>query len=158
MALINSAHKPSFLIQICISISVLTYFSQQLLIVNLVFYKTQQSSPRFWTWISIEFQVWNPNKYSSSEQKKPWKWEGEFHVYFNRPSARKYTERKIYLLKSIHFKKTVTQTLFLSIVLSFLLKSKQSQRTWQHFWKKWGLRNCLLKRNGLYDLLHRLQK
>ena len=52
-------------------------------------------------------------------------------------------------LKLVHFKKTVAQSSFLSKVLSFLLKSKQSQRKWQHFWKKWGLRNCLLKMNGL---------
>ena len=54
------------------------------------------------------------------------------------------------LLKSVHFKKTVAQSSFLSKVLSFLLKSKQCQRKWQHFWKKWGFRNCLLKLNGLY--------
>ena len=48
-------------------------------------------------------------------------------------------------LKSIHFKKTVAQSSF----FSFFLKSKQSQRKRQHFWKKWGLCNCLLKMNGL---------
>ena len=53
------------------------------------------------------------------------------------------------ILKSVHFKKTVAQSSFLSKVLSFLLKSKQSQQKGQHFWKKWGLRNCLLKINGL---------
>ena len=56
---------------------------------------------------------------------------------------------KLLYLKSVHFKKTVAQSSFLSKMLSFLLKSKQSQRKWQHFWKKWGLRNCLLKMNGL---------
>ena len=50
-----------------------------------------------------------------------------------------------FLLKSVHFKKTVAQYSFLSKVLSFSLKSKQSQQKWQHFWKKWGLRKCLLK-------------
>ena len=29
------------------------------------------------------------------------------------------------------------------------LESKQSKWKWQHFWEKWGLRNCLLKMNGL---------
>ena len=37
---------------------------------------------------------------------------------------------------AVHFKKTVAQSSFLSRVLSFLLKSKQSQRKWQHFWMK----------------------
>ena len=58
---------------------------------------------------------------------------------------------RLHLLKSVHFKKTVAQSSFLSKVLSFLLKSKQSQRKWR-LWKKWGLRNCLLKMNGLYLL------
>ena len=40
------------------------------------------------------------------------------------------------LLKYIHFRKTIGQSSFLSKVLSFLLKSKQSQQKWQHFWKK----------------------
>ena len=46
-------------------------------------------------------------------------------------------------LKSFHFKKTVGLSSFLSKVLSFSLKSKQSQRKWQQLWKKWGLCNCL---------------
>ena len=54
------------------------------------------------------------------------------------------------VLKSVHCKKTVAQSSFLSKLLSFLLKSKQSQRKWQHFWKKWGFCNCLLKINGIY--------
>ena len=29
-------------------------------------------------------------------------------------------------------------------VLSFSLKSKQREQKWQHFWKKWGLRNCII--------------
>ena len=53
------------------------------------------------------------------------------------------------LLNFVHFKKTFAQSSFLSKVLSFLLKSKQSQQKWQHFWKKWGLCNWLLKMNGL---------
>ena len=36
-------------------------------------------------------------------------------------------------IKSVHLKKTVTQFSFLSKVLSFLLKSKQSQRKCKHF-------------------------
>ena len=52
------------------------------------------------------------------------------------------------ILKSVHFKKTVAQSSFLSKVFAFLLKSKQNQRKWQHFWKKCGLLNCLLKMNG----------
>ena len=40
------------------------------------------------------------------------------------------------LLKYVHFRKTIGQSSFLSKVLSFLLKSKQSQQKWQHFWKK----------------------
>ena len=52
-------------------------------------------------------------------------------------------------LKFVHFKKIVAQSSFLSKVLSFLLKTKQNQRKSQHFWKKWGLCNCLLKMNGL---------
>ena len=52
-------------------------------------------------------------------------------------------------LKSVHFKKAVAQSSFLSKVLSFSLKSKQSQRKWQQLWKKWGLCNCLLKMNAL---------
>ena len=55
-------------------------------------------------------------------------------------------------LKSVHFKKTVAQSSFLSKVFSFLLKSKQSQWKVQHFWKKWGFCNCLLKMNGLYEM------
>ena len=47
-------------------------------------------------------------------------------------------------LKSNHFKKTVAQFSFLSKVLSFWFQQK-----WQHFWKKWGLLNRLLKMNGL---------
>ena len=50
-------------------------------------------------------------------------------------------------LKSVHFKKTVAQFSFLSKVLSFLLTLFWFQWKWQHFWKKWGLRNCLLKMN-----------
>ena len=38
---------------------------------------------------------------------------------------------------------------FVSKVLSFLLTLVWFQQKWQHFWKKWGLRNCLLKMNGL---------
>ena len=52
-------------------------------------------------------------------------------------------------LKSVHFQKTIAQSSFLSKVLSFSLKSKQSQQKWQHSWKRWGLRNCLLKMNEL---------
>ena len=62
-------------------------------------------------------------------------------------------QESLFNLKSVHFKKPVTRISFLSKVLSFLLKSKQSQRKWQHFWKKWGLRNCLLKMNGLYMII-----
>ena len=39
-------------------------------------------------------------------------------------------------LKSVHFKKTVAQSSFLSKVLSFLLKSKQSQRKWQNAFER----------------------
>ena len=53
-------------------------------------------------------------------------------------------------IKSFHFKKTAVQSSFLSKALSFSLKSKQSQRKWQRFWKKWELHSCLLKMNGLY--------
>ena len=53
-------------------------------------------------------------------------------------------------LKSIHFKKTVAKSSFLSKVLSFLLTLFWFQRKWQHFWKKWGLHNCLLKVKRLY--------
>ena len=48
----------------------------------------------------------------------------------------------ITFLKSVDFKKTVAQSSFLSKVLSFPLKLKQSQQKWQHFWKKWGSCNC----------------
>ena len=51
-------------------------------------------------------------------------------------------------LKSVHFKKTVAQSSFLSKVLSFLLTMFWFQWKW-HFWKKLGLCNCLLKMNGL---------
>ena len=53
------------------------------------------------------------------------------------------------VLKSVHFKKTVAQSSFLSKVLSILLTLFWFQKKWQHFWKKWGLRNFLLKMNGL---------
>ena len=36
-------------------------------------------------------------------------------------------------IESFHFKKTVAQSSFLAKVLSFLLKSKQSQQKLQHF-------------------------
>ena len=36
-------------------------------------------------------------------------------------------------IKSIHFKKTVAQSSFLSKVLSFAMKSKQNQGKWQQF-------------------------
>ena len=36
-------------------------------------------------------------------------------------------KKKIIRVKSVHFKKTVAQSVFLSKVLSFSLKSKQSQ-------------------------------
>ena len=53
------------------------------------------------------------------------------------------------LIKSVDFKKTVTQSSFLSKVLSFLLTLFWFQWKWRHFWKKWGLLNCLFKMNGL---------
>ena len=55
----------------------------------------------------------------------------------------------IFAIKSVHFKKTVAQSSFLSKVLSFSLTLFWFQQKWQHFWKKWGLRNCLLKMKGL---------
>ena len=95
--------------------------------------------------LKLKYKV---NFSSETQKNQTWewntqKWKAEFHVYFNRPSARKYTERKIYLLKSIHFKKIFER--FLSNVLSFLLTLFWFQKKWQHFLKKWGLRNCLLK-------------
>ena len=53
------------------------------------------------------------------------------------------------MVKSVHFWNPVTRSSFLSKALSFLLKSKQSQRKWQRFWKKWGSRNWFLKINEL---------
>ena len=50
-------------------------------------------------------------------------------------------------VKSVHFKMTVVQSSFLSKVLSFSLIFFLFQKKWQHFWKKWGLRNFLLKIN-----------
>ena len=47
-------------------------------------------------------------------------------------------------LKSVHFKNKVARSSLLSKALIFLF---WFQRKWQHFWKKWGLRNCLLKMN-----------
>ena len=77
---------------------------------------------------------------------------GEEIVFTVRPKIKSQIlrySRSIFCLKSVHFKRRVAQSSFLSKVLSSLLKSKQSQRKWQHFWKKWGSRNCLLKMNGL---------
>ena len=60
------------------------------------------------------------------------------------------------MLKSVHFKNAVARCSFHSKIWPFLLKSKQSQLMlywkWPQFWKKWGLRNCVLKMNGLYLL------
>ena len=39
--------------------------------------------------------------------------------------------------------------LIFSKALSVLLTLFWFRRKWQHFWKKWGLRNSLLKMNGL---------
>ena len=50
------------------------------------------------------------------------------------------------LLKSVHFKKTVAQSSFLSKLWYFLIQQQQVPQ----FWKKWGSCNCLLKMNGLY--------
>ena len=55
------------------------------------------------------------------------------------------------LLKSVHFKNPVTRSSFLSKALSFLLTLFWFQRKW-NFGKKWGLRNCFLKMNGLLVL------
>ena len=60
---------------------------------------------------------------------------------------------------SVHFKTTVAQSSFLSKVFfifaeikpkSISFKNVAKFAIWQHFWKKWGLLNCLLKMNGLY--------
>ena len=55
-------------------------------------------------------------------------------------------DKQIMSLKSVHSKKTVARSSFLSKLwyLLLLLYWKVPQ-----FWKKWGLRNCLLKMNGL---------
>ena len=53
--------------------------------------------------------------------------------------------KKIKRIMSVHFKKTVAQSSYLSKLLSFLLTLFWFQKKWQHFLKKWGLRNCLLK-------------
>ena len=55
-----------------------------------------------------------------------------------------FTETKIFTKVS-----SFQEDSFEILMLSFLLTSKQSQWKWLHFWKKWGLRNCLLKMNGL---------
>ena len=52
-------------------------------------------------------------------------------------------------IKYFHFKKTVEQSSFLSKALSFSLTLFWFQQKWQHFWKKWRLRYCLLKMKGL---------
>ena len=52
-------------------------------------------------------------------------------------------------LKSVHFKKTVAKSSFLSKVLSFSLTLFWFQQKWQRFWKKWGSRNWVLKMNEL---------
>ena len=59
----------------------------------------------------------------------------------------------IYLVKSVHFKRTVAHSSFLSKLWYFSIQhqltSKQSQLLlyWKlpQFWKKWGLCNCVLK-------------
>ena len=76
--------------------------------------------------------------------------------------------RLVFELKSVHFKKPVAQSSFLSKVLSFLLKAKQSQRKWNTFERnencatvflKWTDFNILslsqvsLKPNKYYSLL-----
>ena len=43
--------------------------------------------------------------------------------------------RLVYTLQSIHFRRIVAQSSFLSKVLSFLLTLFQLQQKWQHFWK-----------------------
>ena len=54
----------------------------------------------------------------------------------------------ILLLKSVHFKKTVAQSSFLSKVLSFSL----TLFWFQHFWKKWGLRNWTANERTLFEI------
>ena len=74
----------------------------------------------------------------------------EFFMTLNRKSQTSLNSgQKIrrHQLKSVHFKKTVARISFLSklwylLLLLFYWKVPQ-------FWKKWGLRNCLLKMNGL---------
>ena len=55
-----------------------------------------------------------------------------------------------FILKSVYFKKTAAQSSFLSKVLPFLLTLFWFQQKWQHFLKKWGLCDCVLKMNGSY--------
>ena len=53
-------------------------------------------------------------------------------------------------LKSVHFKKTVAQSSFLSKWWSFSMQHQlMLYWKWPPFWKKWGSFNCVLKMNGL---------
>ena len=55
-----------------------------------------------------------------------------------------------FYLKSFHFKKTVARISFFSKLWYFQYKSKQKV---PQFWKKQDSRNCLLKMNGLKQIL-----
>jgi hypothetical protein len=107
---------------------------------------------QMWCSISLDclleyLHLWNASLHLASETETNCflDWKQFYKVRLGFPEVVKNIKEPKWVLKSVHFKKTVSGILFLSklwyFLFLFVLKVPQ-------FWKKWDLRNCLLKKNG----------